>query len=162
RDVESMIRELVENAITLVTERERKNVEAEATRRVDERLLDLLAPAPPAYDTSPDSPDSADRYQRTREKMRAMLVAGELEQKKVEISIEQKAVPMMLTGMGMEQVDFDLQGMFEKILPKNTVRREVTVAEARKLLFEHECEALLNKETINQQAIALAENIGMI
>jgi ATP-dependent HslUV protease ATP-binding subunit HslU len=162
RDVESMVRELVENAITLVTERERKNVESEAQRRVGERLLDLLAPAPPSYDTAPDSPDSADRHQRTREKMRAMLAAGEMEQRKVELTIEQKAVPMMFTGMGMEQVDFDLQGMFEKILPKNTVRREVTVADARKILFDHECEALLNKENIHQLAIQLAENLGIV
>ena len=162
RDVESMVRELVENAITLTTERERGNVEAEATQRVTERLLDLLAPAPPAYDTSPDSADSAQRHERTREKMRAMLVAGELEQRKVEITTEQKAVPMMFTGMGMEQVDFDLQGMFEKILPKNSVRREVTIAEARKVLFDHECDALLNKENIHSQAIQLAENLGII
>ena len=58
--------------------------------------------------------------------MRAMLAAGELDDRKVELTIEQKAVPMMFTGMGMEQIDFDLQGMFEKILPKNTSRREMT------------------------------------
>lgn len=162
RDVESMVRELVESAITLVTERERKNVEEDAKHRVDERLLDLLAPPPPSFDASPDSPDSPQRHERTREKMRAMLVAGELEQRKVEVTTEQKAVPMMFTGMGMEQVDFDLQGMFEKILPKNTTRREVTVGEARKILFDHECDAMLNKENIHQQAIQLAENLGMI
>jgi ATP-dependent HslUV protease ATP-binding subunit HslU len=162
RDVESMVRELVENAITLTTERERASVETEAAQRVTERLLDLLAPTPPAYDTTSDSADSAQRHERTREKMRAMLVAGELEQRKVEITTEQKSVPMMFTGMGMEQVDFDLQGMFEKILPKNSVRREVTIAEARKILFDHECEALLNKENIHQQAIQLAENLGII
>jgi ATP-dependent HslUV protease ATP-binding subunit HslU len=162
RDVESMIRELVENAITLTTERERGNVEADAAQRVTERLLDLLAPPAPSYDTSPDSADSAQRHERTREKMRAMLLAGELEQRKVEITTEQKAVPMMFTGMGMEQVDLDLQGMFEKILPKNSVRREVTIAEARKILFDHECDALLNKENIHQQAIQLAENLGII
>src|SRR5215470_2176077 len=94
--------------------------------------------------------------------MRAMLASGELEQRKVELTVEQKAMPMMFTGMGMEQVDFDLQGMFEKIMPKNSSRREVTVAEARKILFDHECEALLNKETIHQQAIQLAENLGMV
>ncbi len=132
RDVESMVRELVENAITLVTERERKNIEEDAKRRVNERLLDLLAPAPPSYDTSTDGPDSAQRHERTREKMRAMLAAGELEQRKIELTTEQKAVPMMFSGMGMEQVDFDLQGMFEKILPKNSVRREVTVGEGAK------------------------------
>ncbi|HZZ29016.1 MAG TPA: ATP-dependent protease ATPase subunit HslU [Pirellulales bacterium] len=162
RDVESMVRELVENAITLVADRERKNVEEEAKQRVSERLLDLLAPLPPNYDTTSDGPNSADRHERTREKMRAMLAAGEMEQRKVELTIEQKAVPMMFTGIGMEQVDFDLQGMFEKILPKNSIRREVTVAEARKILFDHECDALLNKENIHSQAISLAENLGII
>jgi ATP-dependent HslUV protease ATP-binding subunit HslU len=162
RDVESMVRELVENAIALVTERERKNIEEAAKGRVEDRLIDLLVPPPPSFDTTVESADSTQRYERTREKMRAMLAAGELEQRKVEISVEQKAVPMMFTGMGIEQVDFDIQGMFEQILPKNSVRREVTVAAARKVLFEHECEALLNKENIHQQAIELAENLGII
>jgi ATP-dependent HslUV protease ATP-binding subunit HslU len=162
RDVESMIRELVENAIGLVREQERENVEAEARRRVSERLLDLLAPAPPAFDAMPDSPNSPDRYERTREKMRAMLAAGELEQRRVELQMEQRAVPMMLTGVGVEQMDIDLQGMFEKILPKHTVRREMTVAQARTVLFEQECDALINTEKVNAMAIELAENLGII
>ncbi|NLF06576.1 MAG: AAA domain-containing protein, partial [Pirellulaceae bacterium] len=112
RDVESMIRELVENAIGLVRTSERENVQEEAKRRVEERLLDMLAPQPPAFDAMQDSPNSPERYERTREKMRAMLVAGELDQRRVELSVEQKAVPMMLTGIGMEQMDIDLQGMF--------------------------------------------------
>ena len=162
RDVESMIRELVENAIGLVREQERENVEAEARRRVEERLLDLLAPAPPAFDATPGSPDSPERYERTREKMRAMLAAGEMEQRRVELQLEQRAVPMMLTGVGMEQMDIDLQGMFEKILPKHTVRREMTVAQARTVLFEQECDALINQEKVNATAIELAENVGII
>ena len=84
RDVESMVRELVENAIGLVREQERENVEDEAKRRVEERLLDLLVPPPPAFDAMPDSPDSPERYERTREKMRAMLAAGELDERRVE------------------------------------------------------------------------------
>jgi ATP-dependent HslUV protease ATP-binding subunit HslU len=162
RDVESMIRELVENAIGLVREGERKNVEPEARRRVEERLVDLLAPAPPAFDAMPGSPDSPDRYERTREKMRAMLAGGEMEQRRVELQLEQRATPMMLTGVGMEQMDMDLQGMFEKILPKNTVRREMTVAQARTVLFEQECDALINQEKVNGTAIELAENVGII
>ena len=163
RDVESMVRELVENAITLVTERERKNVEADAQRRVSERLLDLLAPAPPAYDTTPDGPDSAAAPSSgPAKKCGRCWWPANWNSGRWKSRIEQRAVPMMFTGMGMEQVDFDLQGMFEKILPKNTSRREVTVAEARKILFDHECESLLNKETIHQQAIQLAENLGMI
>ena len=162
RDVESMIRDLVENAIGLVFEREREHVEAEAKRRTEERLLDMLAPPPITIDVSSDQDDVSDRYERTREKMRAMLLAGELEQRKVEVTIEQKATPMMFTGMGLEQMDVDLQGMFEKILPKSSTRRDLTVEEARDVIFEQECDALVNQEKVNAQAIDLAENVGII
>jgi ATP-dependent HslUV protease ATP-binding subunit HslU len=162
RDVESMVRELVENAIGLVRETERVKVEEEARRRAEERLLDLLAPAPASYDVGVDSPDSPERYERTRQKMREMLASGALDQRKVEISVEQKSGPMMLSGLGMEQMDVDLQGMFEKILPKNVSRREVNVSDARRILFEQECEALINQEKVNAEAIRLAENTGII
>jgi ATP-dependent HslUV protease ATP-binding subunit HslU len=163
RDVESMVRELVENAIGLVRESERRNVEAQASTRVEERLLDLLAPAPPARDEEDtEQGDAAERRQRTREKMRAMLATGRLDDRKVELTIEQKAVPMLVPGMGLEQMDVDLQGMFEKILPKHTSRRELTVVEARRVLFEQECDALINTEKVNALAIDLAENLGMI
>ncbi|MCE9547362.1 MAG: AAA family ATPase, partial [Planctomycetia bacterium] len=162
RDVESMIRELVENAIGLVRERERAGVEEEARSRVTERLIGLLAPPPTTFDASPDGPNTQERYERTREKIRAMLLAGEMEKRKVEISSEQRAMPMMLTNLGGEQMDVDLQGMFEKIMPRNTVRRELTVAEARQVLFEEECDALINKEKVNAQAIELAENVGIV
>ncbi len=162
RDVESMIRELVENAIGLVHEQERAGIEDEARRRVEERLVDLLVPPPTSFDAAPGSPDSPDRYERTREKMRAMLAAGELENRRVEIAIEQKPTPMMFTGMGLEQMDVDLQGMFERILPKSSSRRELTVAEARGVLFEQQCDALINQEQVQSQAIGLAENVGII
>ncbi len=92
RDVESMVRELVENAIGLVRERERTSVEEEAAQRVDERLLDLLGAARRAVSTwASMRTDSPERYERTREKMRAMLAAGELEDRKSRSRIEQKA-----------------------------------------------------------------------
>ncbi|MEX0641834.1 MAG: ATP-dependent protease ATPase subunit HslU, partial [Pirellulales bacterium] len=163
RDVESMVRELVDAAITLVREDERKSVEEEARRRVDERLLDLLAPPPVAYEiTAEDSAESPERHQRTREKMRAMLLAGELEQRRVEITTETKATPVMFGGMNMEQMDVDFQGMIEKILPKSSVRRELSVSEAREVIFEQESEALVNQEKVNAKAIELAENLGII
>jgi ATP-dependent HslUV protease ATP-binding subunit HslU len=164
RDVESMVRELVENAIGLVRATELERVEPAAKQRVEERLLDLLAPAPQHFDVGVDSPDSPDRYERTREKMRAMLAGGEMEQRKVEIAIEQKAHAMMIPGMGpgSEGMDIDFQGMIEKILPKNVSRREMTVADARRVLFEQECEAMINQEKVNAQAIELAENLGII
>jgi ATP-dependent HslUV protease ATP-binding subunit HslU len=164
RDVESMVRELIENAIGLVRERELANVEEEAKRRVDERLLDLLAPSPMAFEVGVETSDSPDRYERTREKMRAMLVGGELENRNVEISIEQKTHAVMIPGLGPEGggMDIDIQGMFEKILPKNVVRRQMTVAEARKVLFQQESDALINQEKVNAKAIELAENTGII
>ena len=164
RDVESMIRELVENAIGLVREQELAGVREEANRRVIDRLIDLLAPAPASFDVGVDSGDSPERYERTREKMRAMLVGGELENRTVEISIEQKAHAMMIPGFGpgADQMDFDVQGMLEKILPKNVSRREMTVAEARKVLYDQECEALINQEKVNAKAVELAENTGII
>jgi len=163
RDVESMVRELVENAIGLIRERERKNVESEAGQRVEERVLDLLAPRPVGYDLDEEEDeDSARQYERTREKMRAMLASGELDQRKVELTIEQKATPIMVSSLGMEQMDMDLQGMLEKIMPRNSSRREMTVAEAREVLFEQECEALLDPEKINHAAIDLAESVGII
>lgn len=165
RDVESMIRELVEHAIGLVREEEMAKVKKEAEKRVTERLVDLLAPAPTSFDVGVDSGDSPERYERTREKMRAMLVNGELESRKVEISIEQKAQAMMIPGMGgpgSEGLDFDMQGMLEKILPKNVSTRELTVAEARKVLFDQECEALINQDKVNELAVDLAENTGII
>jgi ATP-dependent HslUV protease ATP-binding subunit HslU len=162
RDVESMIRELVENAIGLVRERERKHVEEEARQRVEQRLLDMLAPPPTSFEVTTDGSESPDRHERTRAKMQAMLQSGEMENRKVEITTEQKAVPMMFTNLGAEQMDMDLQGMFEKIMPRHTVRRELTVAEARQVLFEEECDALINQEKVNSQAIELAENVGIV
>ena len=165
RDVESMVRELVENAIGLVREREMANVKDEAQRRVTEKLLDLLAPMPSSFDVGVESTESPERFERTREKMRAMLVGGELENRNVEITIEQKSQAMMIPGMpgpGGDNIDFDMQGMLEKILPKNIVRREMSVAEARKVLFDQECEALINQEKVNAQAVELAENTGII
>ncbi len=162
RDVETMIRDLVENAITLTRERERKNVEEGARERVEQRLLDLLAPAPVSYDVAADSPDSPERYQRTREKMQAMLASGELDDRKVELTIERKSSPMMITGMGMEQMDVDLQGMLDKIMPKQSSTNEMSVSDARAVLFEQECDAMINDEKINSEAVDLAENLGII
>lgn len=170
RDVESMVRELVENAISLVRQRERKNVETEARQRAEQRLLDLLCPRTSLFDepagdeAAVDEPGSSDRaqYERTRAKMLAMLRAGDLEDRRVELTVEAKVTPVMYAGTGMEHMDIDLQGMFEKILPKHTSRREMTVPEAREFLFEQECEALLEPEKINAAAIELAENLGII
>jgi ATP-dependent HslUV protease ATP-binding subunit HslU len=162
RDVESMVRELVENSITLVRQRELKSVEEEGHRRVEEKLLDLLAPPPVTIEVGADEANSADHYQRTRKKMRQMLQDGELEARRVEVASEQKVMPVMFGGAGMDHMDMDLSAMFEKIMPKQSVRRELTVADARKMLFEAECDALLDQDKINNTSIELAENLGII
>ncbi len=162
RDVESMIRELVENGISLVRASERQQIEPEARHRAEERLLDLLVPAPMTYEVGADSANAPERYERTRDKIRAKLAAGELEQSKVEVTVQQKSAPMMLGGMGLEHTELDLQGMFEKLLPKQSARRQMTVAEARQVLFEQEADALVSQEKVQTKAVELAENLGII
>ena len=93
--------ELVENAIGLVREAELKSVESEAEARVEERLLDLLAPRPGVVEVSSAEPSSADQYERTRGKMREMLRAGELEDRKVEIS---PSVEAAIAACGLQSV----------------------------------------------------------
>ncbi len=162
RDVESMVRELVENAIGLVRERERQNVQHEARQRVQTRLLDMLLPRPVGLGQQDDSAEDAERYERSREKMRLMLEAGDLDERTVELTVEQKSTPMVFSGMGMEHMDMDIQGMLEKIMPRQSTTRQLTVAAARDVLFEQECDALLEPEKVNAEAIDLAENLGII
>lgn len=163
RDVESMIRDLVDVSAGLVRQQERVVVEAKAKVRVEERLLDLLLPAP-SKTWEPEEAEDVERKARTREKMKRKLEAGELEERTVEVSVDGKASPVQIfSNMGMEQMDVDLQGMFEKIMPKSAgAPKQMTIAEARKVLLEQEAEALIDKSAVNEKAIALAENHGII
>jgi ATP-dependent HslUV protease ATP-binding subunit HslU len=154
RDVESIVRELVDSAISLVRQRERTKVEEEARQAVAERLLDMLIQRERDDDEQP--------LDASRERLGERLAAGELEDHKVEIVVETRATPIMVGGVGMEHLDIDLQGMFEKIIPKQSSRRELTVARARQILFEQECDARLDQDKINSSAIELAENLGII
>ena len=160
RDVESMVRELLDNAIGIVREREKGAVRDEATSRAEQRLLDLLIAPRPGRSIA--ELEVEEKHDRSRQRMKEMLAAGQLEDRSVELTLDQKSPSIMLGGMGMEQMDVDLQGMLEKIMPKSTARREMTVAEARKVLVEQEAEALLDKERIYAAAIDLAENLGII
>ncbi len=91
-----------------------------------------------------------------------MLRAGELDHRRVTLSVDQKSTPMVLSGLGQEHMDVDLQGMLERFMPKNVQRREMDVKEARQVLFEQECEAMLDADAINAAAVDLAENLGII
>ncbi len=187
RDVESIVRDLVEAAVNLVRERKRKDVESEAKQRAEERLLDLLlhtsdvqnvepTPTTPVTTdlTTTDSYESAqsmeaeareraERQARTREKFRGMLEAGKLEDRTVELNVEQRQVPVqIMSNMGIEQMDLDMQGMLDRLMPKKARTRELKVSEARRALFEEEMEALLDQDAIQEEALRLAEDTGVI
>jgi ATP-dependent HslUV protease ATP-binding subunit HslU len=161
RDVESMIRDLTDGAIAMVKQEQRRLVETEAKERVIEKLTDLLLPSSNTWD--PDKPEENERQQRTREKMKARLEAGELEDRTVELTVETKAVPVQIfSNLGMENMDVDFQNMFDKIMPKQNQNRQVTIKEARKILLEQESEALIDRQTVTEKAVDLVENHGII
>jgi ATP-dependent HslUV protease ATP-binding subunit HslU len=174
RDVESIIRDLTEAAIGLVKQEMRQQVTDKAKERVTERLLDLLVP--PAPRNAPWEPDQdvsedkekqeseeQEKRQRTREKFKAKLEAGELEDRTVELNVEQKTVPVQIfSNMGMENMDVDLQNMFDRIMPKNNAPRNITIKDARKLLMEQETEALIDRATVTEKAIHKVENSGIV
>ena len=161
RDVESMIRDLTDGAIAMVKQQQRREVELPAKERVTDRLVDLLLPTSDTWD--PDNQEENDRNQRTREKMKARLEAGELEDRNVELSVEQKGVPVQIfSNLGMENMDVDFQNMFEKIMPKQQQNRQVTIKEARKILLEQETEALIDRQTVAEKAVDLVENQGIV
>lgn len=165
RDVESMIRDLVEAAITLIKAQKKKQIESQAVERTEEKLLDLLVPAAPAWDgeNAPEFDKQAERHERTRNKFREMLRKGELDEKKVSLQVEQRAVPVqILSNMGMEQMDIDFQNMFEKIIPRQSKERQITVREARQILLEQASDELLDKDAVNEEAIRLAQESGII
>ena len=180
RDVESIIRDLVESSISMVQDRFRDEVIDEARLRAEERLLDLLlntesqneeAPPPP-IDGESSSEDStvpsfdermreqAERATRTREKFRDMLRAGKLEDKTVEITVEQRqAAQVFNVGGGM---DFDMQNMLDRIMPSNSRTREFKVANAREVLLEQEIDALIDEDSVQDEGLRTAENSGIV
>jgi ATP-dependent HslUV protease ATP-binding subunit HslU len=161
RDVESMIRDLTEIAIGMVRQEQRSLVESQAKEKVSERLVDLLVPHSNNWDA--ENTEENERRRRTREKMRARLDAGELEERNVELNVEQKAVPVQIfSNLGMEQMDVDFQNMFEKIMPKQAQQRQLTIKEARRVLLEQETEALIDRQVVTEKGIELAENQGII
>lgn len=178
RDVESVIRELTDVAWRLVRDKERQNVQAEAEQRAENRLLDLLLPSAAdeanseaeRMDTHATTTlavqshhDQAEKHKRARERMRAKLAAGEIEERKVLLRTEQKHIPVQIfSNLGMEQMDVDLQNMFDRVMPKNSKSREVTVREARRVLVDQEVEQLIDREAVGENAVRLTEESGIV
>jgi hypothetical protein len=155
RDVESIVRELVDSSLSLVRQKEKAQVEDDARIAVAERLIDMI------LQKSRESGEDQEPLDVGREELERRLAAGELEDSKVEIVVETRATPIMVGGVGMEHMDIDLQGMFEKILPKQTNRRELTVAQARKILFEQECDARLDQDS-RQIAVVVGQHLPQL
>ncbi len=170
RDVESMVRDLVEAAIMLVRDKKRDTIQKDAEQRAEERLLDLLLPTPSRKsalkdedgDDPPVNPISVPN--RTRERLREKLRAGELEDREVEMRIEHRTMPVQVMSNigGLEQMEMELQSLFEKIGPKQTKHRSLPVHKARQVLLEEEVDALMDKDAINEEAVRLAETHGVI
>jgi ATP-dependent HslUV protease ATP-binding subunit HslU len=173
RDVESIIRDLTEAAIGLVKQEMRQHVMEKAKARVTERLLDLLVPPTPKSsgwdpEENPEEKEKQEtedqeKRQRTRDKFRAKLEAGELEDRMVELNIEQKTAPFQIvSGIGMENIEVEMQSIFERFSPKANAPRNMSIKDARKLLMELETEALIDRAAVIEKAVFKVENSGIV
>jgi len=165
RDVESMIRELVDVSVAMFKKAAIARVEEKALAQARERLLDLLMPAPPPrhgaadVETLPAPPPAAD----TREKLARLLDDGRLDSREVELSVSERAVPIqMFTTMGLGGMEGEIQDFFEKMVPAKTRWRKVTVRHAFEILKFEEAEKLIDHEKIIQEALDRAQDSGII
>jgi ATP-dependent HslUV protease ATP-binding subunit HslU len=168
RDVDSMIRDLLELAISMVQKEQTEVVRAQAEQQVEERLLDELLPRGAEDEggdgDGPERSDRAARRQRTREKLRGQLRAGELEDRMIELRVEQKAVPMGMfaTTMGPDQMGPEIQDLMERLMPAQQKDRKVTLREARQVIFHQECEKLIDREKVKEMAIERTQSGGIL
>jgi ATP-dependent HslUV protease ATP-binding subunit HslU len=195
RDVESIVRDLVDMAVNMIRNEREEEVQEVAEQRVEERLLDLLlppieddAPAPPVAAEGAAAPaedgsaprafvvssggearaevDGAlrERRQRTREKFRELLRTEKLEERQVEIEVQQSAPldNMMVPMGGMEGMDFNFSEMLQDLLPKRMKRRQVSIAEARRILLQDELDKLVNLEEVVDEALDRVEETGIV
>ena len=200
RDVESMVRELVDVSINMVRSEREDDVYPMAEQRAEERLLDLLLPPlpspPPAASSSPGSPspeagsgvaarqlfvvsskgdvqpkvpeaetEAQERRRRTREKLRQQLKDGQLEERDVEIEVQQQNFPMlemMQPPQGMEGPDINFGEMIQELIPKKKKRRTVHLHEARRILIDEELKKLVDMDDVVNEALDRVENHGVI
>jgi ATP-dependent HslUV protease ATP-binding subunit HslU len=186
RDVESMIRDLVETAIRIVQNERMQKVEGKAARAAEERLVELLAPLPQKkrrqvnplgflFSSSPPASEEVnveeagfqERLRQAREKQMVVsekLKRGDLEDQYVEIEIEDRRPPMLeiFTGQGMEEMGVNLQDILGNIMPSRKVKRKVTVSEARKILKQEEAQKLIDMDAVISEAVDKAEQLGII
>jgi len=179
RDVESMVRDLTELAVNMVRAEELEKVRVKARELAEERMLDLLLPPvrqPVAEGgqkaASPETGDEAEASEGilpsqtspTRERLRKMLREGKLDNRMVDLELTQRQVPIIeiLSGTGMEDIDFNLKEMFSSLMPKKSKKRRVKVSEGLELLAEEESQRLVDMDKVSGLAIERVEQAGII
>jgi ATP-dependent HslUV protease ATP-binding subunit HslU len=172
RDVESMVRDLVETSIDMVREEKLDEVAERAEHAAEERVLDLLLPASPPPE-SPNAPSLSapqieaprhDQMDRTREKLRAQLRDGKLDQRLVEVDVRERSTPAfeIVSSQGVEEMDINVKDMLSGIFGQQKRRRKMTVAEAFDYLIQEEENKLLDMDQVTRLAVERAEQMGII
>lgn len=164
RDVESMVRELVEVGVEMAKQATFEEVKPRAEANVEEKLLDILFPTP-SYSADSDDADATEASsQSTREKLRSQLRNGSLDGRSIEVNTQDRsnATIDFIGGQGMEEMGVNLRDMFGNMFPNKTVNRRATVAEAREFLLRDELESLTDMESVSRSGIRKTEQSGII
>jgi ATP-dependent HslUV protease ATP-binding subunit HslU len=163
RDVESMIRDLVEIAITMEKEKAYVEVESRANERAVDRLLDLLLPFSQTSGGA-ESEELEQRRRRTKDKLREKLIEGDLDAREVRVETEDRSKPFIeiISGTGFEEMGVKFPEGLDHLVPKRKKGRTVTVAEARRILAEEEKEKLVDMDRVVSGAVAAVEETGIV
>jgi len=160
RDVDSIVRDLVERAVVLERERAAVAVRARAVEAAEDRILDQLLPG--GEGAGPDE-DDAERRRRTREKLRGQLRAGGLADRTIEVSVQERSVPVhVMSNMGLDQMGPEFEQMMERIMPPRAHRRRMAVPEALEFLTQQEVDRLLDHDALQQAALRRCEEGGIV
>jgi len=166
RDVESMIRDLVEISIEMVRNEKLEEVAEKADSNAEERILDLLLPAMPARDSSADETARAasDQWNRTREKLRVQLRDGKLDDRMVEIEVKERSFPSfeIISNQGVEEMDINIRDILPGFLGQRTKKRKMKVAEAIDYLIQEEEQKLVDMDQVTRLAVERVENNGIV
>ncbi len=165
KDVDSMIRDLVEHGVQLVREEKQKEVQPRAEELAEERLLDLLLPGSKEGDNTVGIKPEARHGGSTREKLRGMLHAGGLDDRQVEMEVQERPAPTMqiFGSQGMEEMGLNLQEMIGNLpFGKKAKKRKMGVVEARRLLAQEEAEKLLDRESVVREALLRVQSNGIV
>jgi ATP-dependent HslUV protease ATP-binding subunit HslU len=163
RDVESMIRDIAEVSMGMVKAEHMEKVQKRAEEHAEEKLLDLLVPKPRRTGAPETVEDERAAYKETREKLRAQLREGKLEDRYVEIEVREKVMPFgVISNVGMDEVEMNIKEMLGSILPEKPKRKKVKVAEARVALTQEEASRLIDMDKVTKEALEKAEQLGIV